>query len=51
MYNLEGDATNKMVNLGVDLMNSGFKLGGTLARKPFLTYLEKERRRKKIQVG
>lgn len=51
MYNLEGDATNKMVNLGVDLMNSGFKLGGTLAKETLLIVLEKVKETKENKVG
>lgn len=51
MYNLEGDATNKMVNLGVDLMNSGFKLGGTLAKETLLIVLEKVKETKENKIG
>lgn len=51
MYNLEGDATNKMVNLGVDLVNSGFKLGGTLAKETLLIVLEKVKETKENKVG
>lgn len=51
MYNLEGDATNKMVNLGVDMMNSGFKLGGTLAKETLLIVLEKVKETQENKVG
>lgn len=51
MYNLEGDATNKMVNLGVDLMGSGFKLGGSLAKETLLLVLEKVKETQENKVG
>lgn len=51
MHNLEADATNRMINLGVEMMSAGFKLGGGLAKEVLLATLEKIKENDANKIG
>ena len=51
VYNLNDDAANKMVNIGVGLIGEGFKISGELAKEVLLVALSKVKETKENKVG